>query len=108
MRSEEEIEKDWLDLCASGRRRMEVNPRRKKFGDVVKEVFVVEDAGDEGDFVKLVQGIKRANGEDWVRFTYYVKRPGWKRWRLAGQNSLMLALPDARELLRKAEASGIL
>lgn len=77
MRSEEKIEKDWVEVCASGRRKMYVSRGRRKFGDIVDETYVVEDAGRVGDYVKLLQRIKRMNGDPWIRFTYYVKRPGW-------------------------------
>ncbi len=99
---------DWLALCASGRHRKEVVADGEKFGDVVNETFIAEDAGDLGDYVKLVQRIKRMDGGNWIRFTYYVKRPGWTGWRIAGQNSLWLSLSDAKRLLRKATDAGIL
>ena len=109
MRSEKEIEKDWMELCASGRRRKDVIAGGEKFGTIVKEEFIAEDAGKMGDYVKLIQRIEDEVGKNpWVRFTYYVKRPGWKSWKLAGQTSLMLSLEDARKLLKKAAEKGIL
>jgi len=109
MHAVKEIERDWLELCASGRRRKDVIAGGEKFGTIVKEEFIAEDAGKMGDYVKLIQRLEDENGKNpWIRFTYYVKRPGWSSWKLAGQTSLMLALDDARKLLKKAAASGIL
>jgi len=109
MRAEREIEKDWLELCASGRRRKDLIASGERFGTIVNEEFIVEDAGKVGDYVKLIQRIEDEGGKNpWVRFTYYVKRPGWKSWKLGGQTSLMLSLEDARALLGKAQANGIL
>ncbi len=108
MHSEEEIERDWQALCASGRRRMFIKASGERFGDIIDERHIVEDAGKLGDYVKLVQRVKRPDGEQWIRFTYYVKRPGWESWKLAGQTSLMLSLGDARKLLKKSKDAGIL
>jgi len=108
MHSDDQIERDWKALCDSGRRRMFIMVGGEKFGDIVGESHIVEHAGDMGDYVKLVQSVRRTNGESWIRFTYYVKRPGWSSWKLAGQTSLMLSLDDARELLKKARDEGIL
>lgn len=108
MRPEDEIERDWQDVCDSGRRSMEVTVNGNYFGDITGEAFIGEDAGDEGDFVKMIQKIRKPNGEDWIRFTYYVKRRPDASWDFAGQFSLMVSLDDARRLLKKAGGAGIL
>ena len=109
MRPEREIEADWSALCASGRRRKDVIADGNKIGEVVHETFIAEDAGELGDYAKLVQRIEDEGGKNpRIRFTYYVKRPGWKSWKLGGQTSLMLSLEDARKLLKQAAKEGII
>lgn len=108
MRSVEEIERDWEELCQSGRRRKEVRPRGERFGDIAREAYIGEDGGKDADYVKVIQRIEdEGGGNPWVRFTYYIKRPGWSSWKLAGQTSLMLALEDFEELLRRAQKKGV-
>ena len=80
---------------------------KRYFGDITNEVFLGEDAGDEGDFVKMIQRIRRTNGEDWIRFTYYVKRRPEASWDFAGRFSLMISLEDAKRLLEKATEARI-
>lgn len=106
MRFEKEIEPDWNEW------RRDHPPRKAEFDDgdakkVVSEVFIVEDAGSMGDYVKLVQRMKDQEGSPWIRFTYYRKRALNEPWRFAGQTSLLASLEDARELLRRADREGL-
>ncbi len=80
-----------MELCASGRRRKDVIEEGEKFGTIVKEEFNSEDAGKMGDYVKRIQRLEDENGKiPWIRFNCYVRRPGWKSWKLAGGTSLAI------------------
>ena len=79
-------------------------------GTVQKEVSVLERDRVEGDYLKLIQLIKWDDGEEFVRFGYYVKDYGAseKHWRWGSQTTFQLPRPLAKKLIRMALKEDIL
>ena len=79
-------------------------------GLVLKEVGIPESHPVEGDYWKLIQLIKWDDGEEFIRFGYYVKDYGAseKHWRYGSQTTLQLPRPLAKKLVRMALERGIL
>ena len=84
--------------------------QQRRKGQVVDEVGVEERNPQEGDYRKLIQLIKWDDGEEFVRFGYYVKDHGSaeRKWRWGSQTTMQLPRSLAKEFVRKAEAKGIL
>jgi len=109
MRPEAEIERDWRKwrTAHSLPREIRIGEDKDKFGNIVEEVFISEDAGSMGDYVKLIQLIVDDDGSDpWLRFTYYRKATPRSRWIFAGQWSLMASVGETERLLDLARKAG--
>ncbi len=108
MRDESEILKDWIEFRKRKPLPQDVIFGGKKFGVAVDEVVEPENAGDLGDYVKIIQRVVDDDGTNpWVRFTYYRKRDLNSPWRIAGQTSMIAAASMARELVDKATKKGL-
>ncbi len=82
---------------------------RLRKGKVVAEVYVDETHPQEGDYRRLIQLIQWADGEEFVRFCYYVKNrgAGEEHWRYGSQTTMQLRRRHARRLMQKALKSRI-
>ena len=79
-------------------------------GRVLREVALNEIGTKEGDFRKLIQLIRWNDGQIYVRFGYYVKDSHQyeKDWHWGSQNTFLLPIQLAKELIHKAQREGIL
>ena len=86
--------------------------KKKKFlfGKVIKEVYVDQEGTSQGDYRKMLQLIKRTNGENEIRLGYYVKDIGKpeKDFHWGSQTTFQLGVRDFKKLLRMARKEGIL
>lgn len=69
-------------------------------GWVIDEVSDEEGNPSEGDYLKLIQLIRWDDGEEFVRFGYYVKDHGSDEdgWRWGSQTTMQLSRSRAKEL----------
>ncbi len=95
-----------------GRLPIPVNYEGKSFGKVTKEVAVAEYAGNDIDYIKLIQFIEdappRHGKEPWVRFAYYRRMSRDGDWVYGSQWTLTISKSYWKKLHRKAKTKGIL
>jgi|GEM_PF-3131083 len=77
-------------------------------GTVIREVGEEFDAEEYGSYYFVIQLIEGLDGEKYVRFGYYRKKPGQDRYRWGSQTTYLATVDFTKELLKEAKKGDIL
>ena len=77
-------------------------------GTVIKEVGELVETECYGDYYFVIQLIDHGNEDMCVRFGYYRKKPGGKKFVWGSQTTFHTEKETANELIKKAKEKGIL
>ena len=77
-------------------------------GMVVKEVRKKKKGTVAGEYCFVIQLVEYPKGEDRVRFGYYRKKPGGKKFTWGSQTTYQAPVSFTKELIKLAEKEGIL
>lgn len=76
-------------------------------GTVVKEIGLEYKSTIIGDYYAVVQLIEHPNEENCIRFGYYRKKPGSKKFRWGSQTTYEFPVEFTKKLIEKAKNEGI-
>lgn len=77
-------------------------------GEVIKEIGERKKGETIGDYYFVIQRIRYPElDEDFIRFGYYRKKPGQKKFRWASQFTYHAPVGFTRNLIEKAEKQGL-
>jgi len=75
---------------------------------VIKEVRKKRKSPVSGEYCFVIQLIEHPNGENRIRFGYYRRKEGAKKFRWGSQTTYHVPVGFTRELIKMAEKEGIL
>jgi hypothetical protein len=75
---------------------------------VVKEVKKKKKGSVSGEYCFVIQLIEQPDGENRIRFGYYRRKDGTKKFRWGSQTTFDTTVSFTKELIKMAELEGIL